>query len=159
MDETKTAEEYFSQLPDSKPKYNLPNVKKKLFLIKKELIENNIYLLEMGWDKIWNMIDYEWDDAMEMLDEDVEKGKIMIVKPKNSISYYYLLDTLSFMFYSDYRIYLASVKGELALQMNILPKDKQTVIKIFKKYFPKGFKWSGNKKDAILIDITKDQKG
>ena len=113
--------------------------------------------MEIGWDTIWNMIDNAWDEAMIMLDEDVKRGKIKVNKPKKTISYYYLLDTVSFLLYTDTRLYSSSVNGELFFQFNVLSKDKGTIIKIFKKYFPKGFKWSGNKKDAIMIDITKDK--
>ena len=157
MEETKSAAEYLSQLPGFKPKYDLTDVKKKLVRIKQELLANGIYLLDIGWDKIWNMNDYAWDDAMIMLDEDVKRGKIKVKIPKDAISYYYLLDTVSFLFYTDNRLYSSSIDGELFLQFNILPKDRETVIKVFKKYFSKGFKWSGNKQDALLIDIIKDK--
>ena len=155
MEDAKSAFEYYGQYPNIKPNYNVIPTVKKLEKVKKELAENNIFLLEIGWEKVWDYVDYAWDDAMEFLDnnESIKKLKKKS-KSRNIGSYYYLLDTVSFILYSNYTLFWSSIDGKLPFQFNILERDKDAVIKIFKKYFPKEFSWSGNKKDAIMIRIN-----
>ena len=155
MEDAKSAFEYYGQYPNIKPNYNVIPTVKKLEKVKKELAENNIFLLEIGWEKVWDYVDYAWDDAMEFLDnnESIKKLKKKS-KSRNIGSYYYLLATVSFILYSNYTLFWSSIDGKLPFQFNILERDKDAVIKIFKKYFPKEFSWSGNKKDAIMIRIN-----
>lgn len=66
-----------------------------------------------------------------------------------------VMDKYSFMLYTNKFLFNASIEGKIFLQHNILPKDKDLVINIFKKYFGKSFTWDGTSKSAMSIKLNK----
>lgn len=60
---------------------------------------------------------------------------------------------VSFVFYTPYSLYWATINGNLYLQHRIKDNDKKIVIDIFKKYFGKKFKWNGSMAQAMLIKL------
>lgn len=148
----KNAEDYYSQFPDyTKPKYDIKSTLEKLDKIKKELEKHNIYLFFIGWKNVTWFIDYAWEDAEEMAKSTKLGKKIM---SDNTNKFTSVFDKISFLFFTDHRIYWTRRNGEIFMQHNILKKDKDVVIQIFKKYFGNKFVWDGKPQHAILIKVT-----
>lgn len=97
-----------------------------------DLRKEGIYFLEIGWKLVGNWIDYAWDDVIDMIKK--------LTKAKNDPYDY------SFIFYTQHRLFWAKRDSSLYLQHNILKKDKEIVIQIFKKHFKTKFNWSGSDK-------------
>lgn len=142
--ECKSAEEYYSQLKKYEPKYDKKGLLAKLDLVKGDLLKSKIYLIYIGWDTVWDFIDNAWDDAIEILVKKLKVGD------------YDIMDKVSFLLYTDHRIFWSTINGEFHIQHNVLKKDKQTIIDIFKKHFGKSFVWPNQSvKKTITIKLSK----
>jgi hypothetical protein len=141
---TKTPEEYYSQFKPYEPKYDKVDLLKKLNLVEKELLKSKIYLIHIGWNNVYNFSNYAWDDALEFLQKKLK------LPNNNSI-----FDNVSFMFYTDKHLFVATINGELPMQNNILNKDKKVINDAFKKYFGKSYKESKNAKQVITVKLNK----
>lgn len=148
-----SAEEYYCQFPENKPaKYDEKQVLKKLDLIKQKLLQDNIYLYDIGWKDIGNFIDNAWNDVVKLIEKQKYVQNLRKIKENKNKYIGYLT---SFVFYTDHQLYWAKRNGELFFQHNILTKDKQKVIKIFKEQFGKNFKWDGSRTKSMMIKLPK----
>lgn len=141
---TKSAYEYYSQFKDYKPLYDIKPFIKNIKKVKKDLEKHKIFLVPIGWSKVWDFIDYAWDDAQEYVEKKTKTG------------HFDVLETHSFLLYTDHRLFWAIHKdGEVTIQHNILKKDREFIIETFKKYFGKSYSWNGSDRKTITIKLKK----
>lgn len=151
-EEAKTPEEYYSQFPENKKyivKYDTYDVLSKLKLISDELTKHHIYIFPVGWKKVWWFIDFAWDDATNIL----KKKSYVYNKLTNKDTLF--IDVVSYIFFTENRLYWSSIKGILNLQHQIRKEDKKIIIDTFKKYFGKRFSWSGSDPKTLNIKLLK----
>ena len=144
MHQTKSAYEYNSQFKEFKIKYNKNKFLKQIKLLTKVLKKYNIYFLHMEWDEIWNMIDYAWEDAAN------------IVAESTNLDEYSVYDKVSMMLITEHTLFWAVYSdGIVYIPHYLLKKDINLVHKIFTKIFGKKYVWDKNTKKTIKIKLDK----
>lgn len=138
MGDTKNPEEYYLQFPDYKPqKYNADEAIIGLRNIAPKLKKLGIYVINVGWDTVWDFSDYHFARIEEIL----HSRKLDTNTPTVS--------------YSSHRKYWASRNGEFYLKHNLVGLKRQDIINIFTEEFGKRFEWDGKNEHSILIKLKK----
>jgi hypothetical protein len=153
MDDSTSAEKYFMQFPKYYMqkkfyKFDIKKFEENIKSVKKELAAKNIYLIKLGWKKIWDFIDYAWEDAQFYI-------KDKYYKHDKKINNYNILDVANFIFYTDYRTFWAQHDGILSMQWNLNKNAKKEAFEIFKKKFKNNFVEPKSSSKAIIINLKK----
>ena len=153
MEECKTAEDFFMQYPEyylNKKfyKFDSKEFEKKIKIVTKELEKKKIYLIKIGWEGVFDFIDYAWMDAREI----IQKKYFKDIKIKTG---YEIMHYANFIFYTDYRLFWAKHDGDLYMQWNLDKNGKKEAFEIFKKYFKNKFIEPKNSSKAIIIKLPK----
>lgn len=145
INETKTPEEYYSQLPHyEKPIYDTKKVRSTLKKVEIELKKNHIYLAIASW-KVGDFIDFAHNDVVEKL------LKIAYISNREKDN---RIKNTSYIWTTENIFYWASIEGKLYLYVYINNNDdKKIIIDTFKKYFSKKFVWDGKHSSAIIIKL------
>jgi len=147
MDTANNATEYFNRL---NPKATKQNCKVKCWLLEQlhkvgqDLRPHNISLIRIGWHGVWNMADYMWMIARE------------IVEAKTGIEEHVEVNRVaSYVFYTDFHIGAATENGKMYLYFSFKDNlDRKKVVAVFKTHFGNAFKWSGDVDKAMTIIIN-----
>lgn len=137
-----TAYDYFMQIPTLQVVYNLGPTLMKLKKIQEELAKQNILFYEIEWHVSWDDGNLDWNYFTETA---VENG-YMDYTSKGTY-------TKSFLFFSNFRLFWATIDGELHIQHDILKKDIDEIINIFRKHLGQKFVWNGKQEKTILVKI------
>lgn len=134
----KSAEEYYMQFPkfylDKKFfKFNTETLLKKLKKVKDQLKKHNIHLLEIGWNKVYNFIDYAWEEARNKY------------KDTNNLQ--------NLLFYTDNALFRAKNQGVLFFQWDLNKENLKIVNELMKKEFGKKYIEPPNVKKAIIVKL------
>jgi hypothetical protein len=150
--ECKTPKEYFDQYGKRNYPYDIKDFLNKYKKVAKELKKHNIYILDpTKWSKSYNVVDLIEKEAVSQLSS--------IVGAKNNKNNNVLKNN-SCVFVSESAVYSSSFSGTIQLFHTVQNTTErqnhiELTINIFKKYFSKNFKWSGNSNDAIVIKLDK----
>lgn len=151
MEETTSPEKYYMQFPENYNqkkffKYDIKKFENSIKSIKKELIKKNIYLIKLGWNKIWNFSDYAWSSATNYI-------KNKYYKDDKKIDHYYLVENANFIFYTENNTFWAQHDGLLYMQYNLNNNAKKEAFEIFKKNLKKSFIEPKSSAKAIIIKM------
>jgi hypothetical protein len=154
MSEYSSAEKYYMQFPQNYLqknfyKYDLEQVEDKLNIVKKELEKENIYLIKIGWKRVYNFIDYAWEDV-----ETYIKNKYF--KENKKINRYGILDKANFIFYTESTEFWSQNDGMLKMQWSLNKNRKKSAFEILRKIFKNKFVEPKNSGKAIIIKLNKN---
>lgn len=152
MDQCDTAEDYYLQFGKYEQKYDIKKIAKAFATAQKELEKEHIYLRKIGWKTVWDFVDNAEDDCIEEL---LEVPYIKNLLKKSKMPEYEILDVVSYLFFSDFNQFWATVDGALNIQHRLLKKDKKKFIEIMEKYLGQNFVWNGKEKQTIVIKFPK----
>ena len=142
------AQEYFSQFTNTKEKYDLRELKIGLKKVSNSLKLNDIFLINTGWDSVWDNLDYSFDHAEEIIckkynvlvKERFERyKKFVLAKYKGkffNVPLAYINEIVSFVTISDYQLHLSKQSGLLYIQTSFVNNHEKIICaKIFKDVF------------------------
>lgn len=144
---TFSAEEYYSQFNETKPKYNIEPIIEKLKKIKKELEYNGIYLLNAGWKNVYESNEFATEKILKKLRTNPKIQRLLSMNDQDEV------DIVPFIFYTDYNLFWSTINAQLILQLSLFEQDTEIVMDIFNKYFKNQFDWDGNPQSEIIINI------
>jgi hypothetical protein len=134
----KTPEEYWALLGKTrKAKYVIPS-KTKMKKLTNELLKNNIVLYYSKWTE-----SHDYSDI-----DDIVHSYMNKIGLKDT-------DNISYIFYTENRLYDAKRTGLLRLDHMIFKKDKKKVIEIFSEILGSDYKWTEKSTDNIIIKLHK----
>jgi hypothetical protein len=154
MNECSSAEKYYMQFPQNYLqknfyKYDLKQIEYKLNIAKKELEKENIYLIKIGWKRVYNFIDYAWENA-----ETYIKNKYF--KENKKINRYDILDKANFIFYTESTEFWSQNDGMFKMQWSLNKNGKKIAFEILRKIFKNKFIEPKNRGKAIIIKLNKN---
>lgn len=150
MDEVSTPDEYWLQFPKAKAKpfkYDVSETLAQMEEIMALFKQRDVLVLRVGWDKVYNFLDFAWTEAMEQLKTNTRVAQLMMEKDTDPE------DVVSFIFWSANLEYSAKRTGELCLQHSIMEKDVEYVKQSLYARFGKRLKWNGSSADSIIIKL------
>jgi hypothetical protein len=152
MSDSSSAEKYFMQFPENYMqkkfyKYDIKKFEENIKSVKKELAAKNIYLIKLGWSKIWNFTDYAWEDALYYI-------KNKYYKHDKKINEYKIGILANFIYYTDHRTFWAQHDGILSMQWNLNKNAKKEAFEIFKQKFKNNFVEPKSSTKAIIINLN-----
>jgi hypothetical protein len=149
-----SAFDYYQQFQNPpKPKYDCTKFVATFLKVATELKKSNVYCFEIGWVGVGNFIDNAWEVATENIEKTAHYKKLLSKIPKGKIVT--PIDLVSFAFYTNHRLFWASIKGEMVLQHNLLKSDKELVHATFQKHFGKSLVWPARRDKGIIIKLDK----
>ena len=111
--------------------------------------KENIYLIKIGWKKVYNFIDYAWEDA-----EIYIKNKYF--KENKKINRYDILDKANFIFYTESTEFWSQNDGMFKIQWSFNKNGKKSAFEILRKIFKNKFLEPKNRGKAIIIKLNKN---
>ena len=160
------AQEYYSQFTNTKEIYDLRELRIGLKKVSKTLKSNEIYLINTGWDSVWDNSDYSLDCAGEIickkysglvLERFQRYKQFVLSKCKGKffdIPLAYIDELVSFVIVSDNELHLSKQSGNLTIQTSFINnQEKKLCLKIFKDVFSHRFVYKDN---LITIKLHKN---
>jgi hypothetical protein len=163
------AEEYITQLKSIHDIYNFEEANKKIEIIRKILLKQNIFFIKAPWDSVWDNELYLQDYTHEYIarryidilytsydKKFIDKSYVNKKYSKKLLCTLYVDKLVSFLSVSDYLFCFSKIYGILQINCNFINEfEKKIVLDCFNEFFPNRFSYNPVS-DSILINLKKN---